>query len=253
MRGFVLPGCGAAFFIRASTCHSRTLSGSPERGGQRRREAGIGHHGSVARVLIDSVLSRAVSAFAVVSMVAALALPAGEAADSPLGDQLRRGGVVLVIRHAATDFSKPDQDPVDLKDCSTQRNLSAEGRRDARRIGQGARRLQLRIGAVLSSPFCRTRETATLAFGRATVSSALLNTITTDHDAVWRRQIRAARRLLGSKPPAGRVTVLVTHGSVVGDATGHTLLEGETLVFRPFGGGRFRLVGRILPREWTAL
>jgi broad specificity phosphatase PhoE len=192
-------------------------------------------------------------AFAVVSMVAALALSSAQAADSQLGAQLRRGGVVLVIRHAATDFSKPDRDPVDLKDCRTQRNLSAAGRRDARRIGQGARRLQLRIGAVLSSPFCRTRATARLAFGRATVSPALLNTITADHDAAWRRQIRAARRLLGAKPAAGRVTVLVTHGSVVGDATGHTLEEGETLVFRPLGGSRFRLVGRIVPRRWAAL
>jgi hypothetical protein len=117
-------------------------------------------------MLLDKLLSRPVRAFAVVSMAGALALPSGEAAESKLGDQLRRGGVVLAIRHAATDFSKPDQDPVDLKDCRTQRNLSAAGRRDARRIGQGARRLQLRIGAVLSSPFCRTRETARLAFGR---------------------------------------------------------------------------------------
>jgi broad specificity phosphatase PhoE len=158
-----------------------------------------------------------------------------------------------VIRHAATDFSKPDQNPVDLKDCRTQRNLSAEGRRDARLIGEGARRLQLRLGAVLSSAFCRTRETARLAFGRATVSSALLNTVTADHNAAWRRQIRAARRLLGTKPASGRVTVLVTHGSVVMDATGQVLEEGETLVFRPLGGERFRLIGRILPRRWANL
>jgi phosphohistidine phosphatase SixA len=207
----------------------------------------------MTRVLMDKMLWRLARAFAVVAMVAALALPSGEAANSPLGDQLRRGGVVLVIRHAATDFSKPDRDPVDLKDCRTQRNLSAEGRRDARRIGQGARRLQLRVGAVLSSPFCRTRETARLAFGRATVNSVLLNTVTADHDAAWRRQIRAARQLFGAKPAAGRVTVLVTHGSVVEDTTGHTLEEGETLVFRPLGGGRFRLAGRILPRRWAAL
>jgi broad specificity phosphatase PhoE len=210
-------------------------------------------HGLVTLLLLDKMLSRPAGALAVVSIAAALALPASRAAESPLGDQMRRGGVVLVIRHAATDFSKPDQDPVDLKDCRTQRNLSADGRRDARLIGQGARRLQLRIAAVLSSPFCRTRETARLAFGRATVSSALLNTITADHDAAWRRQIRAVRQLLGSKPAPGRVTVLVTHGSVVGDATGLTLEEGETLVFRPLGGSRFRLVGRILPRAWAVL
>jgi len=192
-------------------------------------------------------------AFAVVSIVAALALPSAQAAEPPLADQLRRGGVILVIRHAATDQSKPDQNPVDLNDCSTQRNLSAEGRRDARLIGQNARRLKLRLGAVLSSRFCRTRETARLAFGRATISPPLLNTITSEHDAAWRRQIRAARVLFGTKPAPGRVTVLVTHGVVVGDVTGHSLEEGESLVFRPLGNSKYKLVGRILPRAWSAL
>jgi hypothetical protein len=111
----------------------------------------------------------------------------------------------------------------------------------------------LRIGSVLSSLFCRTKQTAQLAFGRFRISRALLNTIDAEHDARWRRQIRGARRLLGTKPAPGRLTVLVTHGSVVGDTTGQTLAEGETLVFRPRGSSRFRLLGRILPREWRTL
>ena len=40
-------------------------------------------------------------------------------------------------------------------------------------------------------------------------------------------------------------------GSVVGDATGLTLEEGEALVFRPLARSRFRLIGRILPAEWA--
>ena len=174
-------------------------------------------------------------------------------ADPALARALQQGGLVLVVRHAATDFSKPDQDPVVLSDCRTQRNLNAQGRADARTIGRGARRLELRIGNVFSSPFCRTKETARLAFGRFRISQALLNTIAAEHDARWRRQIRAARRLLGTKPAPGMLTVLVTHGSVVGDTTGQTLEEGETLVFRPLGSSRFRLLGRILPREWRTL
>jgi phosphohistidine phosphatase SixA len=207
----------------------------------------------VTRTWRDKLPSGRACTFAVFAIAAALAVSSAAAASPSLVDQLRRGGVVLVIRHAATDQSKQDQDPVDLKDCRTQRNLSPLGRSDARRIGAGVRRLRLRIGTVLSSPFCRTLETAMLAFGRATINPALLNTITADHDAAWRRQIRAARRLLAAKPTAGRITVLVTHGSVVGDATGLTLEEGETLVFRPLGGLRFRLLGRILPGGWAAL
>jgi phosphohistidine phosphatase SixA len=204
-------------------------------------------------VLLETLLPGLCRLVAVLSIIGILALSSAQAANPALGEQLRRGGVILVIRHAATDQSKPDQDPVDLDDCRTQRNLSAQGRRDARLIGQNVRRLKLRIGAVLSSRFCRTRETARLAFGRATISGPLLNTITSEHDAAWRRQIRAARALFGTKPAPGQITVLVTHGVVVGDVTGQTLEEGESLVFRPLGNSKFRLVGRILPRAWAAL
>ena len=193
-----------------------------------------------------------------VAVVAAAALATGSSgvatsANPKLASAMQRGGLVLVIRHAATDMSKPNQDPVVLSDCRTQRNLNAQGRADARTIGTGVRRLRLRIGNVLTSPFCRTKETARLAFGRFRISQPLLNTIASEHDDRWRRQIRAARRLLGTQPAPGTLTVLVTHGIVVSDVTGQTLDEGETLVFRPLGSSRFRLVGRVLPREWRTL
>src|ERR1041384_3288200 len=94
-------------------------------------------------------------------LVAAILLTtpaAGLALDPRLGDQLRAGGLVLVFRHAVTDQSKQDESPVVLADCTTQRNLSARGRADARSIGLQVKRLKLRIGPVLASPFCRTLE-----------------------------------------------------------------------------------------------
>ena len=66
------------------------------------------------------------------------------------------------------------------------------------------------------------------------------------------RSVQRARSSGRSRPPA-EVTVLVTHGVVVGDVTGDTLEEGETLVYRPLGNSKFRLIGRILPRAWAAL
>jgi virginiamycin B lyase len=177
-----------------------------------------------------------------------------QAASPALGDELRRGGLVLVLRHTHTDQSKQDDAQVDLADCATQRMLSPRGRAEARAIARGIQRLRVRVSSVLTSAFCRTRETARLAFARpATVSRALLNTIAAEHDAAWRAQLRAVRRLLGTRPPAGTVTTLVTHGVVVSDTTGLTLEEGEMLLFRPLGGSRFRLVGRILPGEWRTL
>jgi virginiamycin B lyase len=174
-------------------------------------------------------------------------------ANPRLARAVSNGGVTLVIRHAATDYSKLDDDPVDLADCRTQRNLSAQGRAEARAIGRHVRRLGARIGRVLASPFCRTRDTARLAFGRYVVSRALLNTVNAEHNARWRRQIKAARALLGRVPARGTVDVLVTHGSVVTDTTGEVVEEGETLVVRPRGKSRFTVLGRVLASEWRAL
>jgi phosphohistidine phosphatase SixA len=207
----------------------------------------------MSRVRVASCGRLALTTILAAALWAAFAAAGASSADPSLGAGLKRGGLVLVVRHAATDFSKPDEDPVVLDDCSTQRNLSARGRVDAHAIGHHARRLGLNIGTVLASPYCRTLETARLAFGRARVSRTLLNTITEKHDARWRRQIRAARRLFGTKPRPGTLTVLVTHGSVVVDAARLGLLEGETLVFRPLGNGRFRLIGRILTTDWRLL
>ena len=195
------------------------------------------------------LLAGIAAAVAAVSLVAG----AGAATNPDLTRSLRGGGLVLVLRHAHTDQSKQDEDPVVVADCATQRNLSAQGRADARAIGRGVRRLNLPIGKVLSSAYCRTLETARLAFGRATVSPALLNTIASAHDARWQRQIAAAKRLIGTKPARGTLTVLVTHGILVTEATGQTLEEGEIIVFRPLGRSRFRVVGRVLPGQWAGL
>ena len=191
---------------------------------------------------------------ALVSALAVSLVTGASAAPGPdLTRNLRAGGLVVVLRHAATDFSKPDQNPVVVADCATQRNLSAQGRADARTVGRGVRRLGLPVGQVFSSVYCRTLETARLAFGRATVHPALLNTIAAEHDTAWRTQIRNARRLLGTKPAPGKLTVLVTHNIVVQETTGQTLEEGEAIVFQPLGSSRFRVVGRVLPREWGTL
>ena len=223
-------------------------------GGRQSRPRGAYHPSTRQERYGISQAHRIVAVILAALATALVASAAGGAAPSPaLLKQLERGGYVLVLRHAITDQSKQDEDPVDLSDCSTQRMLSAEGRAQARAIGRAVKRLDIPIGSVLTSRFCRTRETARLAFGGGTVSPALLNTIASQHDARWRAQIAAARRLFGTRPVPGKNTVLVTHGVVVADTTGLDLEEGELLVFRPLGNSRFRLAGRIPADAWNGL
>lgn len=138
------------------------------------------------------------------------ARPAVPGARGPaLVDALRRGGFVIYFRHAATDFSQTDREPVDYADCSRQRNLNARGRSDARAIGAAIRRLRVPIDVVLSSRFCRTRQTAQLAFGRVRPWTDLTSLRIAGSDVEERRRIHALRRLLAT----GRATTDASRSS----------------------------------------
>ena len=93
-----------------------------------------------------------------------LAVPGAAAASDQLWALLKGGGQVILIRHAITTPGVGDPPGMRLDDCSTQRNLTDEGRRDARRLGEAFRARGIPVGRVLSSPWCRCLETARLAF-----------------------------------------------------------------------------------------
>ncbi|MEA2514504.1 MAG: hypothetical protein QOJ59_3991 [Thermomicrobiales bacterium] len=167
----------------------------------------------------------------------AAASPAPEqlAVDRALVGALRAGGYVIYFRHASTDFSQTDADRQDLADCSTQRNLDEAGSADARAIGTAFRALAIPVGDVLSSEYCRIRETAELAFGRVTPSRDLTSRASTTGEAERAERIEALRGLLSTPPPTGVNTVLVGHLFNLQDATGISIAEGEAAIFLPQG------------------
>jgi phosphohistidine phosphatase SixA len=174
---------------------------------------------------------------------------ATERASGPPVERLRRGGYVVALRHAATDPTATDMTG-DLSDCSRQRNLNAAGRRQARAIGRAFRELGIPVGRVLASPFCRTRDTARLAFGRVRPSRALLSADFFASDATA-RQRAGLRRLLATPPGEGTNTVLVSHEAAIDAAAGVTVAEGESVIVAPRRGGRpFRVVSTVEAAAW---
>lgn len=160
---------------------------------------------------------------------------------------------MLAFRHAATDLSTTDMTG-DPRDCSRQRNLNQKGRRQAREIGRAFRELDIPVGRVLASPFCRTRDTARLAFGRVRASGALLSAEFFPDKAAVARQRNRFQDLLAKRPRTRTNTVLVSHAFAIDDATGISLAEGETLVVVPSRGRRgFDVAGRIQASEWPRL
>ena len=167
---------------------------------------------------------------------------------------LAEGGLVLYLRH--TETTEGGVDSVDtLGDCTAQRELSDEGRADAREIGEAIRALDVPVGRVIASPFCRTVETAELAFDEVTTDPALLALASTAKagDTDPRRTEAAALALIASEPADGTNTVLVGHVSNVQPVTGVAPEEGGTAVFRPDGSGRVTLVGEVPPQGWQRL
>lgn len=119
----------------------------------------------------------------------------------------REGGVVLV-RHASTEPGVGDPPQFRLGQCSTQRNLSDEGRQAAQAMGQWFRRHALVPAVVLSSQWCRCQETARLAFGAHEDWPALNSTFAGQGDVP--AQLQALRQRL-RQMPHGRLEVWVTH------------------------------------------
>lgn len=175
-----------------------------------------------------------------------------------LAQELRLGGYNVYFRHAATDWSQSDhiREAGDWTSCDPLRvrQLSDEGRRNAHAVGRAMRTLKIPVGRVLASPYCRTVETAKLMnLGPVETTTDIVNLRVAAYfggrDAIAKR----AQAQLATSPVNGTNTVLVAHGNVARHATQVYPDEGEGIVFRPQGNGKFIFVGRLTPAQWVQL
>lgn len=210
---------------------------------------------------MDPRISRAIGRLAL-SLVITIWLLTGSAvivaqeettAGQRLVDDLRGGGYVLLFRHAITDLGQSDSDRENLENCATQRNLSRDGREQSVAIGRAFQRLGLPVGRVLASPYCRTLDTARLAFGAAEPSADLTSQLSEPGPGGRQRLTDALGSLLASPPEPGVNTVLVTHVLNITDVVRFEIEEGEAIVVRPDGAGSFTIVARVMSEVWDTL
>lgn len=166
------------------------------------------------------------------------------AQDAEAAALLARGGVVIAFRHALAPgtFDPPG---FRLGDCSTQRNLSDEGRAQARRIGAWFAARRLVPARVRSSPWCRCVDTAQLAFGGAerwpALGSPRAGTESTNAQSL--ADLRAALAAAARTP--GRFEAWVTHMFVLADLVGGSTASGEGLVLGVAADGAPRVLARL--------
>ncbi len=160
-----------------------------------------------------------------------------EAREALIERAMTKGGYVIYLRHASR-LSGPreplgaDSPPAAFADCGKQRNLTAAGRGEAAHIGLAFQSFGVPIGDVYALPLCRTRETAELAFGRASLRAQLYD-------------IAFVSRMLAAPPIAGTNTVLVDTEDQVRRVAGVKLAPGEAAIFQPDGKGGFRYDGKL--------
>ena len=166
---------------------------------------------------------------------------------------LQAGGYLVYFRHAKTDRSQVDSDRNNLTDCASQRNLSDAGRAHARAIGEAIRDLNIPIGKVMSSPYCRASDTAKLAFGRAEILFDLRFGVGDDEEQTAYLS-QALVRMLSTPPAKGTNTVLVSHTANLKEAAGiWPKPEGAAYIFKPLNENNFQYIGRLTPDDWSRL
>ncbi|WP_422018494.1 histidine phosphatase family protein [Roseateles sp.] len=179
--------------------------------------------------------------------------PAGLAADAVDERLLYRllaqpDGVVLLMRHASAPGGG-DPPGFRLDDCATQRNLSDEGREQARRIGERLRALRpqgLSIAAVWHSQWCRARETAELLAVGVTRPQPLFNSFFDDPDGTREQRFATqARTLLAAWAGPGALLV-VTHQVNITALSGVFPASGEMVAMRWGNSAGAEVLGRLV-------
>lgn len=166
----------------------------------------------------------------------------GAVANTKFWQALQEGGKVVLVRHAAID--KEFASPFTLDEtCFSERNLNELGQAQAQEINKAFKANHVKIEKVLSSPYCRTKETAELAFGSFQVKPELHLTkaITADKAADY---IQKTRDLIGNYElkSAKSNLILVTHRPNILELSNVNTEPADMVLLQPLGDGLYEVI-----------
>ena len=143
-------------------------------------------------------------------------------------NQLEDGGKLIFIRHA---YAPGNGDPhnFNLNDCSTQRNLSEDGRKQAQLIGKFFRENKIKIDNVLSSEWCRCKETAEIAFKDFSTNSFLNSFYSSKYTKNKDKQIKVLNNYIKNFK-SNKNLILVTHYVLISEILNYASSSGEIIV-----------------------
>ena len=153
-------------------------------------------------------------------------------------------GIVVLMRHA---IAPGGGDPAGFRlgDCSTQRQLSAQGRAQARAIGREFKAKKIPVAGVLSSRWCRAEGTAKLLNLGTVRTTSALDSVFTASQQVAERKKRQAQRIIREHRGKSGVLVLVGHQANIIDVTGIAPGSGASVVVTADSQGQIKVIGEL--------
>jgi len=142
--------------------------------------------------------------------------------------ELKEGGKVIFIRHAYAPGGG-DPDNFDINDCNTQRNLNDSGKLQAKKIGNYFNKNKIPIYKVISSEWCRCKETAFLSFKNFETKNFLNSFYSSKLSKNKNKQMKELKKYIEKWQSKGNL-VLVTHYVVISEALGYASSSGEIVI-----------------------
>jgi phosphohistidine phosphatase SixA len=170
-----------------------------------------------------------------------ITLPSLIKADSSelLINELKEGGKLVFIRHAYAPGGG-DPDDFDIKDCSTQRNLDNKGREQAKKIGDYFKNNQIPIYKVISSEWCRCKETALLGFKNFDTKDFLNSFFSSKFRRNKNNQMKDLEKYI-KELNSKKNLILVTHYVVIAESLDYASSSGEIVI----SDLNFKMIGSI--------
>ena len=143
-------------------------------------------------------------------------------------NELKNGGKLIFIRHAYAPGSG-DPDNFDINDCSTQRNLSNTGRKQAKKIGEFFIQNNIPINKIYSSEWCRCKKTASIAFNKFKTKKFLNSFFSSKFSKNKDIQIKNFKKFLKNWDESQNL-VFVTHYVFISEVLNYASSSGEIIV-----------------------
>ena len=149
-------------------------------------------------------------------------------ADQSVIKELQKGGKIVFIRHALAP-GNGDPDNIDLKECDTQRNLNREGIEQSKKIGKLFSENNIQIDKVLSSEWCRCKDTAMYAFNNYNIFKGLNSFYDEKFYKYKEEQIKSLKKYI-SEWESDKNIILVTHFVVISEILNIGVASGEIVI-----------------------